>query len=130
MRLIEAACAYMTAEEMGRQVWPYDLALALVKVKRATKADADFYVQRERELVERYAVLDERGCVRLTPERTFVFKDPAKRGEYEAARRELCDTEAGDHGRPFRVRAPAEIKPEHIEALEGFIEFIAEGEKP
>ena len=46
MRLIEAACAYMTAEEMGRQVWPYDMALALVKVKRATKAGKKYPIYR------------------------------------------------------------------------------------
>lgn len=129
MKLIEATQAYLAAEEMGRNVWPYDLALALVKVKRATKADADFYVQEERRLVEQYAELDEKGRMRLTPARTFVFKDPTKGGEYEAARRELGETPAGEYGKPFplRVKAPAAIKPEHIEALEGFIAFITEG---
>lgn len=126
MKLMQKVRAYLAAEEMGRQTLPYGLALALVKVKRATKADADFFIEKERELVMEFAALDERGNVRMTPMGTFIYKDPTRGGEYEQARRELGETEAGEAPIPFRVKPPAEIRAEHIEALEGFIEFTAE----
>lgn len=37
MKLIEAVNAYMAAEEMSKEKWPYQVALAIVKVKRAVK---------------------------------------------------------------------------------------------
>lgn len=127
MKLMDSVNAYLAAEEMSRQTWPYDLALAVAKIKRATKEDFDFFVQKEQELVKKYAALDEHGDVRLTPQRTFVFKDPDQRSEYERARKELGDTSLGDRPLHFRVKAPAEIKPAYIEALENFLEFTAEG---
>ena len=78
MKLIEAVNAYLAAEEMSREKWPYPVALALVKVKRRVKDEVDFFLARERELVEEYAARDERGNIRLTSAGTFVFKDPAK----------------------------------------------------
>ena len=124
MKLIEAVNAYLAAEEMSREKWPYAVALALVKVKRRVKDEVDFFVAKERELVETYAAKDERGNIRLTSAGTFVFKDPAQGPAYEAARKELCDMEIEMERRPIRVAAPAEIKPAYIEGLEGFVEFV------
>lgn len=117
MKLIEAVNAYLAAEEMSREKWPYPVALALVKVKRRVKDEVDFFLARERELVEEYAARDERGNIRLTSAGTFVFKDPAKGPAYEAARKELCETEIEIDHKPICVAAPAEIKPAYIEAL-------------
>lgn len=129
MKLINAVRAYLAAEEMSRQSWPYDMALAIVKVKRTTEAEKNFFLEKERELVMKYAALDERGNIRLTPEGRFLFRNPGMAGEYERERRALEDTETGDRPVPVRVRAPEQIKPEHIEALEGFVRFCGEAEK-
>ena len=123
MKLIQLVNAYITADAMSSEAWPYDLALALVKVKKQTREEAAFFIERERALVDRYAATDENGNIRLTPAGTFLFKAPAEASEYERARRELGDTEAGIEPAPVRVKAPAEIKPSYIEALEGFVEF-------
>lgn len=69
MKLIEAVNAYLAAEEMSREKWPYAVALALVKVKRRVKDEVDFFVAKERELVETYAAKDERDNIRLTSAR-------------------------------------------------------------
>lgn len=69
----------------------------------------------------------ERGNIRLTSAGTFVFKDPAKGPAYEAARKELCETEIEIDHKPICVAAPAEIKPAYIEALERFVEFTEGG---
>lgn len=127
MKLIEAVNAYMAAEEMSKEKWPYQVALAVVKVKRAVKDEVDFFVEKERELVDEYAAKDEKGNIRLTKAGTFVFKDPSQGPAYEAARRELSETEINLQQKVLRVRAPAEIKPEYIEALEGFVEFTEDG---
>lgn len=55
MKLIEAVNANLAAQEMSQQRLPYDLALAVVKVKRATADETDFFLREERALVEEYA---------------------------------------------------------------------------
>ena len=57
--LIEAVMAHLAAKEMGRQILPYTLALAVVKVKQATQAEMDCYAAEEQKLVEQYAEFDE-----------------------------------------------------------------------
>ena len=51
MKLIEAVNANLAAQEMSQQRLPYDLALAVVKVKRATADETDFFLREERALV-------------------------------------------------------------------------------
>lgn len=126
MKLIKAVNAYLAADEMSREKWPYAVSLAVVKVKRALKDEFDFFADKERELIVQYAAMDARGNIRLTPEGRFVFRDPADGADYEQKRRELGETEITPTHRLVRVRAPEEIKPAHIEALEGFIEFTTE----
>ena len=55
MKLIEAVNANLAAQEMSQQRLPYGLALAVVKVKRATADETDFFLREERALVEEYA---------------------------------------------------------------------------
>ena len=51
--LMEAVMANLAAEEVGRQAVPYSLALALMKVKQATAAEAETFAAEERKLVEK-----------------------------------------------------------------------------
>ncbi len=78
MKLIEAVNAYLAAEEMSREKWPYPVALALVKVKRRVKDEVDFFLARERELVEEYAARDEQGQHPPHQRRDFRFQRPGK----------------------------------------------------
>ena len=123
MKLIDIVSAHIAADEMGKQSWPYDLALALVKVKKATADDAEFFSEKERGLVMQYADIDASGNLRLTPNGTFILKDPSTHDEYERARGELSETESQAPMRALRVKPPAEIRPAWLSALEGFIEF-------
>jgi hypothetical protein len=123
MKLINKVNAYITAEAMSGEVWSYDLALALVKVKAAVKEDAAFFIEEEQKLVKLFADLNEDGSIRLGKNGTFTFKDPARVGEYGRLRTELCNTDAGEAPGVITVKPPAEIKPGYIEALTGFIEF-------
>lgn len=128
MKLIEVVNAYLAADEMSRETWPYAVALAVVKVKRAVKDEVDFFLGMERELVGKYADTDERGNIRMTAPTRFAFKDPAAAADYERERRELEQTEVAPTWTTMRVKAPEAIKPAALEALAGFIEFVGEGE--
>ena len=66
--LMEAVMANLAAEEVGRQAVPYSLALALMKVKQATAAEAETFAAEERKLVEKFAAKDEDGNIRVAPE--------------------------------------------------------------
>lgn len=125
MKLIEAVNAYAAAEEMSKESWPYSVSLAVVKLKKALKDEAEFFLTKERELVDRYALKDERGNIALTERGTFALRDGTQAAEYEQARQELCQTEVPTKWVPMRVTAPACIKPAFLEALDGFIEFTA-----
>ena len=126
VKLMDAVNAYMAAEEMSVLVWGYDLALALFKLMRVLQADVDFYVCRERELVLKYAATDG-GNVRLSERGTFEFRDPSEGPEYERERAELGAADAGASPALFVVRAPGEVKPCWLAALDGFIEFMSDG---
>ena len=130
MELIEIVTAYIAADEMSGQTLPYGLALALVAVKRLTRDETTFFLQKEQELVKRYAALDENGNVKMTANGTFQFRDPALAHEYERARLELGNADTPLEPVPLRVKAPPEIKAAFIEALEGFIEFYEDGDTP
>jgi hypothetical protein len=127
MKLIDVVKAYIAADEMSTQMWPYDMALAIVRVRQQTRTEAEFFIGEERKLIEQYAMLDENGSIRMTPNGTFLFKDPAQAPDYERERAALGNTDVD--GLPpkdvFRVKAPAVFKPSYIEALEGFMEFVA-----
>ncbi len=127
MKLIEAVNANLAAQEMSRQRLPYDLALAVVKVKRATADETDFFLREERALVEEYADTDENGNIRMTGNGRFALRGSAQ--EYEKKRKALADTETKIDFTPIEVTAPAEIKPALIEALDGFLVFREEGAK-
>lgn len=124
MKLINAVEAHMAAEELSGQTLPYPLALALVKVKRATADEAAFFLEEEQKLVAQYADLDEDGRLRMIQGGRFVMKDPAKLGEYEAARRKLAETDIGTTKDKIQVAPPEAITPAQIEALEPYLEFV------
>ena len=126
MKLMDLVKAYSAALDMGAVVWPYDLALALVRIKRAVAGDFEFFFEKEQELALKYAALDDDGNLRMLSPTRFTLRDPSLRVEYEAARSELCNTETGAVVTRVRVNAPAEIKPEWLDALDPFIEFVTD----
>ena len=50
MKLIEAVNAYMAADEMSREKWPYAISLAVVRVKRALRDEMNLFLDEERKL--------------------------------------------------------------------------------
>ena len=123
--VICAVKAYLAAEEMSRQELPYDLALALVKVKQATRAEMETFAAEERKLIEKYARLDEAGRIQMRGN-GFVFANPQDAPKYEEARRTLGAVETEIQLPRLTAAPPKTIQPGILEALSAFIEFGGE----
>ena len=117
--LMEAVMANLAAEEVGRQAVPYSLALALMKVKQATAAEAETFAAEERKLVEKFAAKDEDGNIRVAQGR-FTFRAP---GEREEQHRQLAETPAEIRFTKLRAPAPDTISVKSLEVLSRFIDF-------
>ena len=126
--LFEAVMAHLAAEEAGRQAVPYPLALALMKVKQATAAEAETFAAEERKLVEKFAARDEDGNIRVAQGR-FTFRDPGERRAYEEQHRQLEETLAEIHLEKLRAPAPDTISVKALEILSRFIDFRGGGGK-
>ena len=126
MKLLDIVNAYVAAEEMSGLSWPYDFALALVYVKKQTRDDAVFFIEKEREIIARYAELDGAGNIRMSPGGKFTFKDPADAYKYEQERRELGEADTKIKADQVQCKPPSEMKPAWLEALEPFIDFSGE----
>lgn len=129
MKLFDAVLAYTAADEMSRQETPYGLALALCMVKKETAEQARFFVEKEAELVRKYAQTDEAGNVRLLENGLFRPKGPEALEEYRRLRQELGETEVPVKPRKMKVKPPEHIRPCHLMALEPFIEFTEDGKE-
>ena len=114
--------ANLAAEEVGRQAVLYSLALALMKVKQATAAEAETFAAEERKLVEKFAAKDEDGNIRVAQGR-FTFRAPGERGEYEEQHRQLAETPAEIRFTKLRAPAPDTISVKSLEVLSRFIDF-------
>lgn len=126
--LIEAVRANIEARKMDEQGLSYSLSLALMKIKRATQTEVEYFAREERKLVEQYAARDEDGNVELKNGR-FVFRSQKDIPAYEAARKKLGDTETDVALSRITVEAPKTITPAALEALSVFIRFKEGGRK-
>ena len=89
--LIELVRANLAVKEMERQELPYELAVALVRLRRATQKDFEAFLELEKKLVRKYAILDENGNVTLE-NGNFKFRDSSEAPAYLEERRELEET--------------------------------------
>ena len=124
MKLIDVVNAYIATDAMRHESFAYDLALALVRVRKATADEAFFYINSERELALRFAELDKDLKMKINPDGSFVFREGADAEEFERLRKELAETEVEYISPAIKVRAQGELRPAWVEALEGFIEFV------
>lgn len=120
--MIELVRANLAVKEMERQELPYELAAALVKLKRATQKDFEAFLELEKKLVRKYAVLDETGNAALENGH-FKFRDLSEAPAYLEERRELEET-AVEAAIPRKAVIPPEnISPQALEALSVFLNF-------
>ena len=122
MILIRCITAYTALLALSEQSMPYDTALAFVLLKKKLAPHAEFYAEKERELVEEYAKRENGEIVMDGPGR-FVLDTDKDLAEYNCRKRELASTEVPEEFEPIKASCPEKISPAHIEALEGFVEF-------
>lgn len=123
MRLIQCVNAYTAIVALSEKECDYRTAHVLVMLKRRLQPHVDFFAKEEMELVEQFAVKDDNGKIVMNEHRNFTFADPARSGEYAKLRSDLGMIDIQEQFTPLRAPMPSSIRPVHLEALEGFIEF-------
>lgn len=126
MYLMQYMNAYAAVIDLMKKEWDYATAYALVTVKRHLKPHVDFFLEKEMKLVEEYAARDEHGKILWTERGTFPFRKPEFAAEYVKRHEELGLVEVREPFTAIPAPTPERITPEHLEALDGFIQF---GEK-
>lgn len=127
MYLIQCVNAYTAVLAMSQQEQEYKTAYALMTLKRKLQPHVDFFTGEEMKLVEQYSVKDGKGKTVLNERGNFTFQDPEKAEEYARRRTELGMVEVNEDFPILYVPAPKAIRPVHLEALEGFMEFEEAG---
>lgn len=122
MLLINCVTAYVVLRELMDKEFDYKTAHEIVMLSRNLKPHVDFYGEKERQLMEKFAVKDERGRVKLE-KNSWTFEDPSKVDEYREAIASLGAVSVDGFDEPVHVTATPQIKPSHLEALSGFIQF-------
>ena len=124
--LIELVRANLAVKEMERQELPCELAVALVRLRRATQKDFEAFLELEKKLVRKYAILDENGNVTLENGH-FKFRDSSEAPAYLEERRELEETAVEVAFSRWAVIPPENITLQALEALSVFLSFKRKG---
>ena len=125
MLLINCVTAYVVLRELMDKEFDYDTAHKIMMLSRKLKPHVDFYGEKERQIMEKFAVKDELGRVKLE-KNSWTLKDPCAVDEYRAEITSLGGVVVEGFEEAVRVSATPQIKPSHLEALSGFIEFGGE----
>lgn len=127
MYLIQCVNAYMAIRALGECECEYQTAHALVVLKHRLQPHVEFFAKSEMKLVEEYARREEDGKITITENGGFVFSDPALANEYARRRTELGMVLVEEELPVLHVPAPKMIRPVHLEALNGFLDFGGDG---
>ena len=126
VKLIQCVNAWAAVQGLMEQEWDYASAHALTQLWRVLKPQADFFMEEELKLAERYGKKGKDGQVEFTSRGTFLFQDPNQAGEYNAKRMELGGVEVELDWDEKTLPRPDRIRPVQLEALEGFVRFGGE----
>lgn len=126
MLLIQCVNAYMATVYLMEKEWDYKTAYTLAELKRALQPHVDFFIQEEQKLIQEYGKKDEKGHVAFTEKGTFRFASAEDAPKYNAKRFELGQVPVEMKWKVKKLPRPERIKPVHLEALEGFIDFGGE----
>lgn len=122
MLLIKCVTAYTAVQQLMDAECEYKTAHTLLMLKRALQPHVDFFSAKEMELVEQYAVKNEKDKVVMTDGK-FQLRDTYAAANFRAAKEDLCGLEIELEWKVCKVAPPKQIKPIHLEALEDLLEF-------
>ena len=127
MYLIQCVNAYMAIRALEECECEYQTAHSLIALKHRLQPHVDFFIKNEMKLVEEYARREEDGKITITENGGFAFLDPAMANEYAKRRTELSMVLVEEEIPVLHAPAPKTIRPVHLEALSGFLDFGGEG---
>ena len=127
MYLIQCVNAYMAIRALEECECEYQTAHSLIALKHRLQPHVDFFIKNEMKLVEEYAKREEDGKITITENGGFAFLDPAMANEYAKRRTELSMVLVEEEIPVLHAPAPKTIRPVHLEALSGFLDFGGEG---
>lgn len=122
MKLIELVKANKVFESLAQNKNDFSLSYKLMKLIKGIHDDIEFYDNKAREIVEKYALRDEEG--KPVSEDGNIHLDPAKQDELNKEVVELNTTEVGVPAIKFSLQELQGLKLSAVElmALENFIE--------
>ena len=121
MKLIKCVSAYRAVTELSAMEWSYRQARSILQLKGCLEPEVRFFAAEELKLVRRFAEQqpDRNGAYTVSSEQAATFQEK---------RQELEQLEVLVGFLPTRLTPPDRIRPELLEALEGFVEFEEECE--
>ena len=122
MLLIGCVNAYTAVSQLMDAECEYKTAHTLLMLKRALQPHVDFFSTKEMGLVEKYAVKKENGRVAMTDGK-FQLADAYAAASFKVEKEELCGVDVDLEWKVRKVAPPKQIKPVHLEALEGLLDF-------
>lgn len=93
MKLQDLAKSVKIFESLSQGKVNVKLAYKLMKVLKETKNDIDFYQEKSKEIIEKYAQRDDKNEIVITPDQTGVMLQEDKIDEFNKEYTELNETE-------------------------------------
>ena len=122
MLLIQCVTAYVVLRELMNKEFDYKTSYAIVTLTRKLKPHVEFYAREENKLIDKYAAKDENGRVKYKG-KTWTIENPTMYEQYRSEINSLGAVEVEEFGEPIKVPSTPPIKPAHLDALYGFMEF-------
>ena len=123
MKLIDIVSAYMAVTQLMDLDFGYRDAYALVMLKNELQPQAEFFAEKERQLMEEYGDKGEDGAVKPDAGGKFGISDPARLAEYSRKRGELYALDTDTVFSRRKMTAPKTIRPAQLAALMPFMDF-------
>lgn len=111
MKLIDQVNAYAALERLSKNEMSYADAYALYQAKDKVKGNVEFFLEKERQLTEKYGVKED-GEVKVDEQGRFRVTDPVM---YRADHEGLCELACDDIN--LELDKPERISAEDLAAL-------------
>jgi len=115
--------AYAAIMPLMKETLTLQESYELLKLKKKLQAEAEIFTQQEMTLIDQLADKDEKGKTVINESGQFKISGPDKVKEYQAQRQALENIEIEWDAKAVTIHTER-VRPEIMEALEGFIEFI------
>lgn len=124
MLLAKAFTAFTAVSQLMETECDFQTAYELLQTKKKLQPHAEFFYQKEQELIAKCGKKNEQGTVELDPNGKFTAAGAEEALAFKREKLELGKVVIEWSEKPKQLPRPEKIRPVTIEALEGIIEFI------